>query len=272
MGREDEDDDGPRAAFRRAQQRAKEEEKEEAERGIQCALVEYVRGIRARKWTVQLGQTYTVGRAGGCVDIEVDHASLSRKHCSLAVTEVAMDHGSTNGTFVNKKRLEKGEGLKMKLAEVKHMVFGECENGYKFVMKSEETSSSSTAKSMKLSTGVTDAGASAESNPREEHVDAWARGGAADADGAQANVQANAQRSRKRPADEPQHSGPNRRERRAASAGASGSKDVLVRKDKSKSSWRSAEGDALAERVAAKHGSKTKGGEELKIDWPEDWK
>lgn len=71
--------------------------KKEKKPDIQCALVEYllrlelfgvwaryVRGIRARKWSFQLGQTYVVGRAGGCVDIEIDHSSLSRKHCSLA--------------------------------------------------------------------------------------------------------------------------------------------------------------------------------------------
>jgi hypothetical protein len=97
----------------------------------------YVRGIRARKWSFQLGQSYIVGRSGqvtrrasehetklnfsimliyvaqcfltfyvdlcctmfskcldmsnacwelpgGCVDIEIEHNSLSRKHCSLA--------------------------------------------------------------------------------------------------------------------------------------------------------------------------------------------
>lgn len=86
---------------------------------------------------------------GGCVDIEIEHNSLSRKHCSLATWSgirqrrlsrfgrclticvsgilfdflhgaveaithvdddlilVAMDHGSTNGTFINKSRLEK---------------------------------------------------------------------------------------------------------------------------------------------------------------------
>ncbi|CAE7949342.1 Aste57867_24363, partial [Symbiodinium sp. KB8] len=112
---------------------------------VKCALVEYVRGIKARKWTLQLGQTYDVGRAGGCVDVEIDHPSLSRKHCTIAITEVdselilvALDHGSTNGTFINKSRLEKGEGVKMPVVDVKHIVFGECQNGYKFLVKDQE--------------------------------------------------------------------------------------------------------------------------------------
>ncbi|CAE7191221.1 unnamed protein product [Symbiodinium necroappetens] len=82
---------------------------------VKCALVEYVRGIKARKWTLQLGQTYDVGRAG------MNGASLplspevTTDFCrAQAITQVdselilvALDHGSTNGTFINKSRLEK---------------------------------------------------------------------------------------------------------------------------------------------------------------------
>eukprot|EP00439_Symbiodinium_sp_Y106_P087109 s158_g39.t3 len=204
---------------------------------VQCALVEYVRGIKARKWTLQLGQTYDVGRAGGCVDVEVDHPSLSRKHCTLAITQVdselilvALDHGSTNGTFINKSRLEKGEGVKMPVADVKHIVFGECPNGYKFLVKDQEVDAlpADGEESMPV--------ASKEVDQREQHVDAWARG----PDGGKAP-----KAPQKRPAPE----GGNRKERRAAMRAKAEAKA-----DKSKSAWRSAEASALADRVKAKHG------------------
>eukprot|EP00930_Biecheleria_cincta_P057201 TRINITY_DN43176_c0_g1_i1.p1 TRINITY_DN43176_c0_g1~~TRINITY_DN43176_c0_g1_i1.p1 ORF type:complete len:247 (-),score=58.72 TRINITY_DN43176_c0_g1_i1:6-746(-) len=232
---------------------------------IDCALVEYVRGIRARKWSFQFGQTYIVGRTGGCVDIEVDHASLSRKHCSLAVTLVdselvfvAMDHGSTNGTFVNKQRLEKGVGLKKNLSEIKYLVFGECENGYKFLVKGEEASNQT-----KSAAATSEASEAAAPSAKEKQVDAWARA-----------ETTTSQAGKKRPSSESQ--GPNRKERRAAAKNptGSGAPESKARQDKSKSGWRSQDALAMAERVAAKMGTKQpKGGEaDLKIDWPEDWK
>eukprot|EP00929_Paragymnodinium_shiwhaense_P054145 TRINITY_DN27138_c0_g1_i1.p1 TRINITY_DN27138_c0_g1~~TRINITY_DN27138_c0_g1_i1.p1 ORF type:complete len:263 (-),score=82.03 TRINITY_DN27138_c0_g1_i1:97-885(-) len=119
-----------------------------------AALVEVRNGLKTRKWSLQLGQKYMVGKAGGSglADIDVDHPSISRRHCELAVTRlpseadegegdlifVAMDGGSTNGTFINKKRMEKGVGIKMRLAEVKYLMFGECENGYQILVRSDE--------------------------------------------------------------------------------------------------------------------------------------
>eukprot|EP00434_Breviolum_minutum_P009525 symbB.v1.2.008385.t1/scaffold525.1/size192214/10 len=242
---------------------------------VQCALVEYVRGIRARKWSFQLGQTYIVGRSGGCVDIEIEHNSLSRKHCSLAITHVdddlilvAMDHGSTNGTFINKSRLEKGVGLKMKVADVKHMVFGECENGYKFLVKEPEESPLEKPKQAKGQ----GSGASAGPSQCELHVDAWARGAPAAEEG-------DAPKKKRGPGGpggsgpgpnsgagaNKEKAGPNRRERRAAARGEGG------RPDASKSSWRSAAPEALAERVSKKaRGSKNQ--DPLDIEWPEEWK
>lgn len=48
---------------------------------VRCALVEFDGGSPARKWTLELGRTYEVGRAGGGADIEVDHQSISRRRC-----------------------------------------------------------------------------------------------------------------------------------------------------------------------------------------------
>ncbi|CAK9073217.1 Hypothetical protein (Fragment) [Durusdinium trenchii] len=247
---------------------------------LSCALVEYVRGIRARKWSFQLGQSYIVGRAGGCVDIEIDHNSLSRKHCSLAITEVedelilvALDHGSTNGTFINKSRLDKGVGLKMKVADVKHLVFGECENGYKFLVKEPEQPLLEKSDKGKMPGA---GGASAGPSQCELHVDAWARGGAG-AGGDEAESKGKGGKGgkgkRKRPGGaagagagaeaKPEKTGPNRRERRAAARGET--------VDNSKSSWRSAAPEALAERVSKK--ARVPGrSHDVNIEWPEDWK
>mmetsp|Transcript_53357 Transcript_53357/g.116472 ORF Transcript_53357/g.116472 Transcript_53357/m.116472 type:complete len:251 (+) Transcript_53357:62-814(+) len=244
---------------------------------VQCALVEYVRGIRARKWSFQLGQSYIVGRSGGCVDIEIEHNSLSRKHCSLAITQVdddlilvALDHGSTNGTCINKSRLEKGVGLKMKVADVKHMVFGECENGYKFLVKEQEESLVEKPKAQKAQ----GTGASAGPSQCDLYVDAWTRGNT--------DAEAGAAAKRKRgpggpggsgggagggSGGEKNKAGPNRRERRAAARGEA------PRPDASKSSWRSAAPEALAERVSKKARPRGDSKQDaLDIEWPEEWK
>lgn len=269
---------------------AEEEAAESTAPKIDVALVEYVRGIRARKWSFQFGQTYAVGKTGGCVDIEVDHASLSRKHCSLAVTLVddelvfvAMDHGSTNGTFVNKQRLEKGVGLKKNLSEIKYLVFGECENGYKFLVKGEEAGSQ---KGIAATSEASEAAAAAAApSAKDRQVDAWARA-----------ETTTSQAGKKRPAPEsqgpnckaPESQGRNRKERRAAAKDAPGAStsgsaapeskpaapESKPRKDKSKSGWRSQDALAMAERVASKMGTELPkdAGADLKIEWPEDWK
>mmetsp|Transcript_10559 Transcript_10559/g.24025 ORF Transcript_10559/g.24025 Transcript_10559/m.24025 type:complete len:250 (+) Transcript_10559:57-806(+) len=121
-----------------------DDDKNADEEGTQYALVEFRKGVPSRKWTMVLGQTYEVGRAGSGADMEVDNSSLSRRHCSMALTRVdddivlvALDKGSTNGTFVNKQRLEKGVGLTKPLKEIRHLVFGECENGYRIVREGD---------------------------------------------------------------------------------------------------------------------------------------
>jgi hypothetical protein len=120
---------------------------------VQCALVEYVLGnVQTRKWTLALGQTYNVGRKDSGADIEIDHESLSRRHCSLALTRVesdlvlvVLDKGSTNGTFVDKSRLEKGVGLTKQLADFRFMSFGHCENGYRILTKGSVTNAKGAA-------------------------------------------------------------------------------------------------------------------------------
>lgn len=113
---------------------------------VQCALVEYASGkVQTRKWTLELGHPYEVGRKDSGADIEVDHPSLSRRQCTIAVTRdemgemtlVLLDPGSTNGTYVDKTRLLKGVGLKKKLSDFQHMSFGECRNGYRILVRGD---------------------------------------------------------------------------------------------------------------------------------------
>eukprot|EP00933_Yihiella_yeosuensis_P070903 TRINITY_DN7906_c0_g1_i1.p1 TRINITY_DN7906_c0_g1~~TRINITY_DN7906_c0_g1_i1.p1 ORF type:complete len:286 (-),score=53.26 TRINITY_DN7906_c0_g1_i1:37-789(-) len=240
---------------------------------INLALVEYVRGIKSRKWSLQLGQTYVVGKAGGCVDIEIDHASISRKHFSLAVAKdesdelllVGMDH-SSHGTFLNKKPLVKDEGLKVRVADVRFLVFGKCENGYKFFLRGDTDASKEKAPSAD-SKETAKEGSNVESK-KDQQVDAWSRGGTS----SNSSTSSREGRSRSPPGDRKDSGkggGMSRRERRAAE-----NKSNEYRKDKSKTSWRSATADGIADKVTQKRIAKGEKdvGEELKIDWPEEWK
>jgi len=130
---------------------------EDEEPSVECAMVEYVLGnVQTRKWTLTLGQTYKVGRKDSGADIEIDHESISRRHCSLALTQVesdlmlvVMDQGSSNGTFVDKIKLEKGVGLTKKVKELRFMSFGHCENGYRLIVRGEVTNAKGAAFSAK---------------------------------------------------------------------------------------------------------------------------
>lgn len=125
-------------------------EPEPDEDTLQCALVEYVLGnVQTRKWTLVLGQTYKIGKKETGSDIEIDHESISRRHCSLALTMVedelmlvVLDPGSSNGTFVDKCKLEKGVGLTKKLKDFRFMMFGHCENGYRILTRGKAGESS----------------------------------------------------------------------------------------------------------------------------------
>mmetsp|Transcript_45483 Transcript_45483/g.97464 ORF Transcript_45483/g.97464 Transcript_45483/m.97464 type:complete len:233 (-) Transcript_45483:135-833(-) len=219
------------------------EEKDASE--VQCALVEHVRGIRSRKWTMHLGNVYKVGREGSAADIEVDHPSMSRRQCSLAVTRseagdlvlVAMDQGSTNGTFINKSRLEKGVGLTKPLAEVKHLVFGECPNGYKIMVTQGQSKERDRSRSPK------------QKQPKQESWDDMA---------ASALRMKEATKKRAEEKDSTRHhfappTGPSRRERRAAGAGAAGS--------------------GGSTKVPGGAGNNpTKAAKASDIEWPEDWR
>lgn len=111
-----------------------------------CALVEIRQGAELRSWPLIAGRTYTVGRNSCGADIEVDHATLSRKHCSFLLEGVpshklfvtVTDLGSTNGTFLNGKRLDKGD-ISTSSYNPDHIIgFGECKDAFKVVVRDEE--------------------------------------------------------------------------------------------------------------------------------------
>jgi pSer/pThr/pTyr-binding forkhead associated (FHA) protein len=54
------------------------------------------------------GDVTTIGRAEGC-DLRVPLGEISRKHCTIVVSDNALviqDLGSSNGTFVNSRRVQ----------------------------------------------------------------------------------------------------------------------------------------------------------------------
>jgi pSer/pThr/pTyr-binding forkhead associated (FHA) protein len=73
------------------------------------------------------GAVKTVGRATGA-DFIVDAALVSRVHCRLTASDDALeviDLSSTNGTFVNDKRVEKASlsnGDRLRVGRVELMV------------------------------------------------------------------------------------------------------------------------------------------------------
>jgi len=109
-----------------------------------CSLVEIQQGVEKQSWPLAVGRTYTVGRSGAGADIEVAHATLSRKHCSILLEGAlsrklfvtVTDLGSTNGTFVNGQRLEPHASSTMRYDPQQCLGFGECKNMFKVVMGS----------------------------------------------------------------------------------------------------------------------------------------
>ena len=57
------------------------------------------------------GDVTTIGRAEGC-DLRIPLGEVSRKHCTIVVSDgglVVQDLGSSNGTFVNSKRVQQAQ-------------------------------------------------------------------------------------------------------------------------------------------------------------------
>jgi pSer/pThr/pTyr-binding forkhead associated (FHA) protein len=77
------------------------------------ALVVRSGGGRAGEHFVPQAERTTIGRSPDC-DIFLDDVTVSRKHAVLVEQNgdyVIEDHGSLNGTFVNRKRIEAGTRL-----------------------------------------------------------------------------------------------------------------------------------------------------------------
>jgi hypothetical protein len=271
---------------------------------VQCALVEYVLGnVMTRKWTLALGQSYTVGRKESGADIEVDHASLSRRHCSLAVTRgeedadltlVVLDQGSTNGTFVDKCRLENGVGLQKKLAEFRFMCFGKCENGYRILVRGGPGESTikgaaytgvnkrggpltseqkaQIARLKKLSGGSADDVPTSSSGNRHERREAAREQQSREQDRSRSRSPGKASRDAKKEWDlkaaKAKKMAEEAKRRLSEGVSTSGRMD-RGKKDSSKSSWR-ADPDAFRARKGA--GAKETEAEPVDIEWPEDWR
>ena len=75
-----------------------------------------------KRFSIQEGQTITIGRGKEC-DISIDNTAISRQHISLCKNSgiyFLSDLGSTNGTFVNGKKIDIDEPV----SETDAIVFG----------------------------------------------------------------------------------------------------------------------------------------------------
>jgi len=271
---------------------------DEAEPEVQCALVEYVLGnVQTRKWTLVLGQTYSVGKKGSGSDIEIDHDSISRRHCSLALTAVdedlvlvMMDRGSTNGTFVDKVRLEKGVGLTKKLAELRFIVFGLCENGYRVIARGQETNDKGAAASAPKVPKIANKRGGPLDADQKAQIERLKRLGGGGGDDAPPARRRSRSREAKKPRDAQDEWKEKAEKAKAMSARAKrrekereermstgqsaprpSSRDEPGSKDKSKTAWRS-DPEAYAAKKASSRPAPESGGDTADIEWPEDWK
>ena len=74
------------------------------------ALVMFTQNGERRDFPISASKA-TVGRDGGC-DIQISLAVVSRQHCELTIAngQVALrDLGSSNGTYVNNKRVQQAQ-------------------------------------------------------------------------------------------------------------------------------------------------------------------
>eukprot|EP00928_Gymnodinium_smaydae_P008731 TRINITY_DN131_c0_g2_i1.p1 TRINITY_DN131_c0_g2~~TRINITY_DN131_c0_g2_i1.p1 ORF type:complete len:306 (+),score=88.78 TRINITY_DN131_c0_g2_i1:28-918(+) len=267
---------------------------------VEIALVEFCLGnVVSRKWTMELGRVYKVGRKDGGADMEIDHPTLSRRHCSLAVTRdadgdlvlVAVDPGSTNGTYVDKVKLERNVGLTKKLRELKHLAFGECQNGYRVLIRGDTSAGSKRAPGAGV---VENKRGGPLSEAQKAQIDRLRRLAASGDDpDDDARGRSGSGRGVKRPSgvaaspaavaaaaattgggSSAGAAGGSRRERRAAAAaeraasggGSAGGAEAAAAAKKRKGAWR--EGAA---RVAS-DGGKPAAPEAAGIEWPEDWR
>lgn len=75
-----------------------------------------------KTFSIKEGQTITIGRGKEC-DISIDNTAISRQHISIALNSgiyFISDMGSTNGTFVNGKKIDTDEPV----SEKDSIVFG----------------------------------------------------------------------------------------------------------------------------------------------------
>eukprot|EP00746_Dinoflagellata_sp_MGD_P006892 gnl/MRDRNA2_/MRDRNA2_113590_c0_seq1.p1 gnl/MRDRNA2_/MRDRNA2_113590_c0~~gnl/MRDRNA2_/MRDRNA2_113590_c0_seq1.p1 ORF type:complete len:250 (-),score=83.25 gnl/MRDRNA2_/MRDRNA2_113590_c0_seq1:85-834(-) len=236
------------------------------------ALFEYDKGVKQKKWTLELGTPYVVGRKDSEADVEIDHPTLSRSHCTIMVVceesniiVNVIDAGSTNGTFVNGKKVGKDAPLILDLKELKHLMFGECQNGYRILARGS----------------IDPSLAAAEAEKRNEEEEARKK----------KRMEAYEARKKEHEAKKKEHEAKEKekKEREKAKRAAQAvdlTVDAKPRADKSKSSWRSLQDSTYLEKVKFKPVSeeaeqeakkrRLDAGEQeeenLEIKWPKDWR